>query len=122
MTLIDTSSWIHFLRTNGDPAVRARVQAVFERGEACSCAIVRLELWVGARGPREAEAIRAIETDVPDLPIDSATWRMADELARRARAAGITPGAADALIAATARLHQASLEHADSDFNLLRDV
>jgi predicted nucleic acid-binding protein len=116
LTLVDSSSWIHLLRPNGDPSVRARVQQALEAGEACWCAMVRLELWNGAGGEREKKVLREFERVLPDLLIDGEVWGSAYGLARRARAAGISVPASDILIAACARRHEADLEYADTDF------
>ena len=120
MTLIDTSSWIHLLRPNGDPAVRSRVEAALKAGDACWCPIVQLELWNGARGDREKRVLRDFATVLPELPIDEDVWNAAYELARRARARGITVPATDVAIAACAQVHGAGLESADSDFQRLK--
>jgi predicted nucleic acid-binding protein len=122
MVLIDTSAWIHFLRTDGAPDVRARVEAALRSGEACWCAIVRLELWNGAGGDKEKKILRQFESRIPSLEIDAAVWDHACDLARRCRAAGVTVPAVDIAIAACARCHGATLEHADGDFAQIADV
>jgi len=122
LTLIDTSSWIHLLRPNGDPAVRSRVEAALKAGEACWCPIVQLELWNGARGDREKRALRDFAAVLPVLPIDDDVWSDAYALARRARSRGVTVPATDVAIAACARIHGAAIESADSDFRWLRRV
>ena len=122
MTLIDTSSWIHLLRPDGDPTVRSRVEAALKAGEACWCPIVQLELWNGARGDREKRALRDFAKVLPDLPIDEYVWSAAYDLARRARAQGVTVPATDVVTAACAQVHGADLESADSDFQWLRRV
>ncbi len=119
MILVDSSSWIHFLRPNGDPEVRARVEAALTAGEACWCPLVRLELWNGAAGDRDRKSLRDFEAVLPELPIDDEVWSGAYELARRARSAGVSVPATDMLIAACARRHGAELETADSDFERL---
>ena len=81
--------------------------------------MVRLELWNGAGGDREKKVLRDFERLLPELPISDDVWSEAAELARRARANAITVPASDLLIAACARHHGASLETADSDFDLL---
>ena len=96
MILIDGSSWIHFLRPTGDPVVRARVAAALTAGEACGCPLV-----------------------LPELTIDNDVWTRAYDLARRARAAGISVPATDILIAACALRHGTEFETADSDFERL---
>jgi len=120
--LIDTSSWIHFLRADGDAIVRQRVDAALRSGAACWCPVVRLELWNGAAGAREKKVMREFERVIPELAISATTWRLACELARLCRAAAVTVPATDVLIAACAREHGARLEHADHDFDLIRSV
>ena len=122
MVLVDTSSWIHFLRPDGDVDVRARVEAVLQVGTARWCPIVRLELWNGAGGERERKVLREFERLIPELAIDAEVWREACDLARRCRAAGVTVPASDILIAACARHHGAQLEHADGDFDAIAGV
>ena len=119
MLLVDTSSWIHLLRPNGDPTVRTRVERALQAGEACWCPMVRLELWNGAGGEREKKALRDFERLLPELEIDDAVWRGTYELARKARSAGVSVPATDLLIAACAKRHDADLEHSDSDFTQL---
>jgi hypothetical protein len=117
--LVDSSSWIHFLRPNGDPKVRSRVEAALASGEACWCPLVRLELWNGAAGERDRKSLRDFEDVLLELAIDDDVWADAYELARRARSAGVSVPATDILIAACARRHGADLETADSDFERL---
>jgi hypothetical protein len=117
--LVDSSSWIHFLRPNGDPKVRSRVEAALTSGEACWCPLVRLELWNGAAGERDRKSLRDFEDVLLELAIDDDVWADAYELARRARSAGVSVPATDILIAACARRHGADLETADSDFERL---
>jgi predicted nucleic acid-binding protein len=119
LLLIDTSSWIHLLRPKGDAAVRARVERALQAGEACWCPMVRLELWNGAGGDREKKVLRDFEKLLPELQINTDVWNTAHELARRARASGVSVPATDLLIAACAKHHGADLEHSDSDFDQL---
>jgi predicted nucleic acid-binding protein len=120
--LVDTSAWIHLLRPKGDPVVRERVERVLEAGEACWCPMVRLELWNGAGGEREKKVLRDFERVLPELSFDGAVWEGAFDLARRARAAGISIPATDLVIAACAHRHDVELEHADSDFEQLASL
>ncbi len=122
MVLVDTSSWIHFLRPDGNTAVRARVERALENGDACWCPIVSLELWNGAGGERERAVLRQFERVLAVLPIDEPVWSLARSLAREARRQGITVPATDLLISACARHHGADLETADTDFGLLKGL
>lgn len=91
-------------------------------GEACWCPIVQLELWNGARGGSEQGVLRRFAAVLPDLPMDATVWSAAYNLARRARAGGVTVPAADVVIAACAHRHGAALESADKDFELLDNL
>ena len=106
MILVDSSSWIHFLRPDGDRNVRARVVRALNEGEACWCPMVRLELWNGAGGERERSVLRQFERVIPDLPIDAAVWAHANHLARAARRASGRSAAAIVSSVQSARIHQ----------------
>ena len=114
MTLVDTSAWIHSLRSDGDRTVSDRVRALLESGEAAWCALVQLELWNGARGERERRVLADMAAGLPTLLIDDTVWSTACQLARTARDQGHTIPATDLIIAACARRHGVGLEHHDS--------
>lgn len=120
--LIDSSAWIHFLRPDGDEAVRARVRSALLTGQACWCPMVRLELWNGARGDKEKQVLKEFEADLIELPMPAEVWELAFDKARRARASGLTVPATDILIAACASFHGVGLEHADGDFDRLAAI
>ena len=107
------------LRPSGDPTIRARVEAALTSGQARWCPPVQLELWNGARGQKERAVLRKLAAAIPELPIDEDVWSTAYDLARRARARGVTVPATDLIIAACAIRFDAALESSDSDFNLL---
>ena len=116
MILVDSSSWIHLLRPQGDPDVRRRVENALQSGKACWCPLIQLELWNGAGGHQEKKVLREFAAVLPELPVTDGVWQLAYELARQARKRGITIPAGDLVIAACAQYHQAGLETADSDF------
>lgn len=122
LILVDSSSWIHLLRPEGDPVVRFRVENALQSGEACWCPLIQLELWNGAGGNQEKKVLRDFARVLPELPITDEVWQLAYDLARQARARGITMPAGDLVIAACARYHKADLETADSDFARLEKV
>jgi len=57
--------------------------------------------------------MEALEADIILLPTTDAVWSRARELARRARARGLTVPGPDLLIAACAWEHGVELEHDD---------
>jgi predicted nucleic acid-binding protein len=122
MKVVDTSSWIEQLRERGNPAVRERVNELLRRGEACWCPPVRLELWMGARGSHEKSVLHRYEQALPELEITTEVWEAAHDLARRARAAGITCPSPDVLIAACARSYGLEVEAHDAHFPKLMEL
>jgi predicted nucleic acid-binding protein len=122
MVLIDTSAWVETLRERGNPDVRKRVHDHMYGGQACWMPMVRLELWNGARGDREKKALREFEQVLPELEVTAEVWDAAYDLARRARAAGLTIPVADLLIVACARHHGVAIETADAHFSELEKL
>jgi predicted nucleic acid-binding protein len=117
--LVDTSSWVHALRRQGDAAVRSRVKSLMEAGEAAWCPMVRLELWNGVRSDNDRKSLLALEKVVPELPVTEEVWQAACDLAERCRRAGKTAPIQDVLIGACARVHGVELEHDDRHYDWL---
>jgi predicted nucleic acid-binding protein len=117
--LVDSSLWVHQLRRSGDRAKRDRVNELLRQGEACWCAIVRLELWRGVTNDAERTALRHYEALLDDHPISAEVWERAIQLADRGRAAGVTVPLADLIVYACARVHGLGLAHDDSHFDQL---
>ncbi|MSU50022.1 MAG: PIN domain-containing protein [Opitutus sp.] len=116
MILVDTSCWIEVLRERGDAAVRRRIHDLVHAGQASWSPVVRLELWNGARGVREKNVLLEFEQVLPELDMPVEVWDVACDLARRARAAGLTIPATDLLIAACARHHGVEIDSTDAHF------
>ena len=119
MTLIDTSAWIEQLRKGGNAEVRRHVEDLLANGEAAWCAMVRLELWNGARGGREADVLREMEEVIVDLVIDDEVWSLATERARSCRSRGLTIPATDLIVSACASRHGVRVVHADRHFDAI---
>ena len=100
MTLVDTSSWVEALRSDGSSDVRQRVRQLLIEGQAAWCDLVSLELWNGARGEYEKKKLAELEKEIPCLSTTDGVWRLARELARKSRDAGKTAPAADLVISA----------------------
>lgn len=117
--LVDTSLWVHHFRKSGDPAKRARVNGLLERGEAAWCPAVRLELWRGVTHDGERRTIRRYEALLPDYEITADVWERAIRLADRGRASGVTVPLADLLVFACAKIHGLEVGHDDEHFDTL---
>jgi predicted nucleic acid-binding protein len=118
MKLVDTSSWVEYLRGNESEA-RERMEALFLSGEAAWCDMTLVELWHGVRGAKEKRELGEMEKEVGHIPVDAAVWRLASRLALRCREKGIKVPTSDLVIAACAAAHGLELEHCDQYFDEL---
>jgi len=75
-----------------------------------------VELWNGARGAAEKNALKELENDVRLYPVNEQVWAIAHRLARRCREKGLTIPTVDIVIAACAAHYNLELEHCDSHF------
>jgi predicted nucleic acid-binding protein len=114
MKLVDTSSWIEFLRGH-QTGTALRVKKLIEDDSAGWCDLVAVELWNGVR-PREKRALEQLEEAVTHFALSTEVWQKARLLALRCREAGLTVPSADVIIAACAANYGLELEHQDSHF------
>jgi predicted nucleic acid-binding protein len=91
--LVNTSSWIEYLRGR-DNAVAERVRDLMREDEAALCEMVLVELWNGARGDAEKRVLRDLQEVLPVLPINPAVWLAAMTPAGKCRDSGVTVPAA----------------------------
>lgn len=116
MTLVDSSSWIDFLRgLQTGPALR--VQHLLASGEAAWCDLIAVELWNGVRVGKERRALDELEMELALVSLDASVWKLARKLAFRCRQSGLTAPSNDIVIAACAAAHRLDLEHCDKHFN-----
>lgn len=119
MKLIDSSSWIHALRKDGDPAIRARVRLLLVDDEAAWCDIIRVELWRGVSKKKEISFLKELEKSIRLLPITAEVWDHACELAQKCRVQGTPIPTTYIIIEACARFHKVGLEHSDKHFEII---
>jgi predicted nucleic acid-binding protein len=116
MKLVDTSSWVEYLRGRESEA-GDRIELLVLSGEAAWCDITLVELWHGVRGAKEKRELTEMENEITRIPVDSAVWRLASKLALRCREKGITAPISDIVIAACAASHHLELDHCDKHFD-----
>ncbi len=121
MKLVDTSSWIEYLRELESEASE-RVEDLVLAGEASWCEMTLVELWNGARGARERSELAELEKEITLLSVHSPVWKTARKLARRCREAGVTVPASDIVITACAANHGVELEHCDGHFDKILPI
>jgi len=116
MKLVDTSSWVEYLRDRESEAGDS-VEVLVLSGEAAWCDMTLVELWHGVRGAKEKRELAEMENEVERIPVDAAGWRLAARLALRCREKGFTVPISDIVIAACAVTHKLELEHCDKHFD-----
>jgi predicted nucleic acid-binding protein len=121
VTLVDSSSWIEFLRGR-DSGPSQRVKALLSRGKAGWCEMTLVELWNGAQGHHEKKALEDLELDMQLYAINEDVWAKARLLARQSREKGVTVSSADIIIAACAANYELELEHCDAHFDKILPI
>ncbi len=116
VTLIDSSSWIDFLRGRQTESAM-RVQHLLASGEAAWCDLIAVELWNGVRVGKERKALDELEVELSLFALDVNVWKLARKLAFRCRQSGITAPSNDVIIAACVVTHGLELEHCDKHFD-----
>jgi predicted nucleic acid-binding protein len=116
MKLVDTSSWVEYLRDRESEAGE-RMEVLVLRGEAAWCNITLVELWHGVRGAKEKRELAEMENEIERIPVDAEVWRMASKLALRCREKGLTVPISDIVTAACAVRRGLELEHCDKHFD-----
>ncbi len=120
MKLIDTSSWIEFLRGHKtEPAFR--VKQLLREDRASWCDLIAAELWNGVR-PVEKKALDDLEKLVTPFALSGDVWQVARKLALRCRESGLTVPTADIIIAACATHYELEMEYCDAHFNKILPV
>lgn len=121
MTLVDSSSWIEYLRER-QSEVGDRVEILVLNGEAAWCDMTLVELWHGARGAREKRQLSELQSEIDRISVDGPVWQFAFRLARGCRERGLTVPPSDIIVAACATHHRLDLEHCDNHFNRILPI
>jgi predicted nucleic acid-binding protein len=121
MKLVDTSSWIDYLRSSKTEA-SARVEELLLADEAGWCDVTAVELWNGTRGAKEKRDLAELEKEITLFPVDKNVWQLSRKLAVACREAGLTVPAADIIIAACARHFDLEMEHCDRHFDKIMPI
>ena len=118
MILIDTSSWVEFLRDTKSP-VCVRVDE-FLSGDIAICEPVRMEVLAGARDERHVSDLRRLLARATLIATEAVDYEEAAVLYRVCRRSGETVRKLiDCLIASIAIRTGSSILHCDSDFDVL---
>ena len=121
MTLIDTSSWIQFLRRGGKATVKQRVRDLLKDGLVVTCPVVLAELWMGAGSLKDRQDVQELQDVLPCLPMEPSTWELSYRLAQVCCQRGMPVPASDLIIAACAFFHGAMIDAEDKHLEALED-
>ena len=121
--LVDSSIWVTLLRGTVPHLAERTASRTMDGSRIVMCEPVAMELLAGARQDAVAEVTRLVD-GLPTLALEPRVdFRVAAELARRARARGRTVRSSmDCLIAAVAVRHEAVVVHHDRDFDVLASI
>ncbi len=122
LALLDTSVWIHYLRSDGQQELKTAVKNALIEGGVLSCSVVRTEILVCSRDEKSFAKLLEHLKAVPDIPIDGVVWEGAARLGYTLRKKGITIPLPDLLIAEAAMQREVVLWHADNHFEKICTV
>jgi len=114
--LQDTSFWILANRRRGPEDARARFRELLATGQLAINEMVRLEILLGYKTRDDVSLISDELESLRLLPTSRDVWNGAERLGFDLQRAGVRSLIPDLVIAATAIHHNATLLHADSDF------
>ena len=116
MILVDSSVWIEYYRTDGDPRYKRWVAEAIRRDQVAVNAIVAAEILTFTRDRGQYETVAADFSAFHWTAVDRAVGLRASDLGFRLRRNGVTVPATDLLIFASAFEARAELMHHDGHF------
>lgn len=119
MTLVDTSSWIQYLRRDGEPEIKEKVRSLLLDGAAVSCPVVLAELWMGAGSKKDQDDLSDLSAVLRCLPITDEVWECSFRLARICRSKGTPVPLSNLMIASCAFIHGLRTFAKDKHFEIL---
>jgi predicted nucleic acid-binding protein len=119
--LVDTSSWIEFLRGRQSEAGQ-RVKDLVRTERAAWCDLIAVELWNGVRPGEETKSLAELDGAVTCFELNASVWQRARKLAVSSRKNGITVPTADIVIAACAAHYRLEMEHVDGHFDKIMPI
>ena len=120
MYLVDNSVWIHALRRGGNQEIRSRLRTLVLAGETAVTEWILLELMPGLSRSEDAKGLLERFSPVTLIPFRQEWWAKAWDLAADLRKHGVTPSAADCLIATLALESSVAVIHCDQGFEAAR--
>lgn len=115
--LVDTCVWSQALRKHpGDALVQTHLRTLIVAGRAEIIGPIRQELLSGISRPEVFAQLLLRLTAFPDLPLTTAHFELAAELANACRRSGIQGSPTDLLLCAVAKHEKMPIFTTDGDF------
>ncbi len=118
--LIDTSVWIFVLRKNFIPQLKDRIDTLLKTDTILTTGIIKLELFGGTRTELEYLRLKKNLSILEEIETNSALWEASFNLSSLLRRKGVTVPYTDIIIAACAQTKDATILHADANFDLIK--
>jgi tRNA(fMet)-specific endonuclease VapC len=113
--LVDTSVWIQFFRRKDSP-VSPRLRHYLELNQVCCAGPVIIELYQGAKGSREIDAINQLLETTHYIEITRMHYHHAGQISYEAARKGQVFSVVDLILAAVAHDEQFKLFTLDAHF------
>jgi predicted nucleic acid-binding protein len=117
MILVDSSAWIEFYRSSGNPGVAGAVARAIEEDAVCTNGIIQAEIVSFAPDRKSFEQLTADFKAFHWLEFERKDFDLASKMGLDLRRRGVTAPATDLTIAACAIHAGAMLYHLDSHFD-----
>lgn len=119
--VIDSSVWIHTLRSKDKSSISARVNDLILEDKAVTLPMIRMEILGGTKSLKEFKRLNSRLSGLRNLDISENIWEIATQWAFELRQNGYTIPNGDILIAASAKFHDLKLMHADKHFDIISE-
>ena len=120
MYLVDTSVWIHALGPRGNAGIQSQLKTMLLSGETAVTHWILLELMTGLSRSEDGKDLLDRFAPVECIAFEPEWWATAWGIAATLRKHGVSPSAADCLIATVAMESGLPLIHCDEDFEAIR--
>lgn len=117
MVLVDSSVYIHLLRTGGDPV--AELTGRFDATEIVGCDLVRCEVLRGVVRPKAKTYLAEFFNLLVHVAMDRRAWEETEELAWKLDRAGAVLPLTDLIIAICALRADAAVLTRDHHFEMI---
>jgi len=119
MILIDSSVWINYYRSDGEPRIKQIVIDAIDKDLVAINGIIMVEILSGISRKKEFEKVKNDFMGFHILPINDKVFLKSATIGSYLRRKGITVPSTDLIIAASAINSKSILYHIDNHFDMI---